>query len=133
MDHSNLFKLFPDASGSRKMENFNPSWYLLENYKNARFFAHIFKIYWYILISLNDLKRGQQNLEQRIQREEHSSKQLHKANLFPMISCVDALAQLHGQIQKEKKAQKEAGREWPLTQVIQSFGFVCTWYPALFL
>lgn len=100
LDHSTLLKYFPDASGSRKMDNFNPRWYLLENYKNA---------------SLTDLKRGLKNLEERIQREEQSSKQLHKASLFPLVSCVDALAKLQLKIQQRKRAQKEAGEQWPTT------------------
>jgi hypothetical protein len=64
---------------------------------------------------MRDLSRGLQNLEERIGREEQSSKQLHKANLFPLINCVDALALLQTKIQHEKKVQKEEGKEWPLT------------------
>jgi len=54
-------------------------------------------------------------LEERIQREDQSSKQLHKASLFPLVSCVDALAKLQSKIQQQKRAQKEAGGQWPTT------------------
>uniref|UniRef100_A0A915M6E6 Exocyst complex component 2 n=1 Tax=Meloidogyne javanica TaxID=6303 RepID=A0A915M6E6_MELJA len=55
LDHSTLLKYFPDSSGSRKMDNFNP------------------------------------------------------------LSCVDALAKLQSKIQQQKRAQKEAGGQWPTT------------------
>uniref|UniRef100_A0A914GQI7 Exocyst complex component 2 n=1 Tax=Globodera rostochiensis TaxID=31243 RepID=A0A914GQI7_GLORO len=95
MDDAGLSRLFPEGTGSRKMENFSPAWHLLENYKSA---------------SVTDLKRGMANLEKRIAREEECSKNLHKANLFLLISCVDALTSLHSQIQA-----KAISEDWPIT------------------
>lgn len=61
--------------------------------------------------SLSDLKLGMANLESRIAKEEECSKNVHKANLFPLISCVDALSSLHAKIQE--KADKN--EDWPIT------------------
>ncbi|KAL3111721.1 hypothetical protein niasHT_011008 [Heterodera trifolii] len=94
-DIASLIKLFPDGTGSRKMENFSPEWYLLENYK---------------LASVSDLKRGMANLEKQIAHEEECSKNVHKANLFLLISCVDALTSLHSKIQS-----KSTSEDWPIS------------------
>lgn len=45
--------------------------------------------------------------------EEKSSADVHRANLYSLISCVDALAALHDRLQLEKNT-----RGWPLTKNI---------------
>lgn len=36
MDYPDLVKAFPDSSGNLRMNNFNPAWFMLENYKTVR-------------------------------------------------------------------------------------------------
>lgn len=35
MDQASLMQMFPEGSGNRRMENFNPAWYLLENHRET--------------------------------------------------------------------------------------------------
>uniref|UniRef100_A0A915E8Q1 Exocyst complex component 2 n=1 Tax=Ditylenchus dipsaci TaxID=166011 RepID=A0A915E8Q1_9BILA len=97
LDHSVLSKMFPEASGNLRMENFNPAWYLLENHKFTK---------------LEDLRVGLRNLQICINKEEETSKNIHKANLNSLINCVDALSDLHLKIDGKIKADKKS---WPVT------------------
>ncbi|VDM45172.1 unnamed protein product [Toxocara canis] len=98
MDQASLMQMFPDGSGNRRMENFNPAWYLLENHRET---------------SLEDLRKGLANLTHSAKEEEKSSANVHRANLYSLISCVDALAALHDRLRLEKNT-----RGWPLTKNI---------------
>uniref|UniRef100_A0A0M3HWQ2 Exocyst complex component 2 n=1 Tax=Ascaris lumbricoides TaxID=6252 RepID=A0A0M3HWQ2_ASCLU len=98
MDQASLMQMFPEGSGNRRMENFNPAWYLLENHRET---------------SLEDLRKGLANLTRNAREEEKSSADVHRANLYSLISCVDALAALHDRLQLEKNT-----RGWPLTKNI---------------
>ncbi|KAI1724959.1 exocyst complex component sec5 domain-containing protein [Ditylenchus destructor] len=97
LDHSVLSKMFPESSGNLRMESFNPAWYLLENHK---------------FTSLSDLRHGFKSLQMSITKEEETSKNIHKANLNSLISCVDALSSLNGKISETAKQGKKS---WPVT------------------
>uniref|UniRef100_A0A914RSG7 Exocyst complex component 2 n=1 Tax=Parascaris equorum TaxID=6256 RepID=A0A914RSG7_PAREQ len=58
MDQASLMQMFPEGSGNRRMENFNPAWYLLENHRGT---------------SLEDLRKGLANLTRNAREEEKSS------------------------------------------------------------
>ncbi|KAI6232964.1 Exocyst complex component 2 [Aphelenchoides fujianensis] len=95
VSYNELSKLFPDASGNLRMDNFNPAWYLLENHKNTSF---------------KDLQRGIGNLKKEITKEHQSTNDTHKSNLYSLIDCVDALYNLHMSIESDC-----AEYGWPLT------------------
>lgn len=78
------------------MENFSPAFYLLENHKNT---------------SLEDLRRGLKHLQLEIAKDEKTTKELHKNNLYSLINCVDALNSLNSKMQQERNT-----RGWPLTK-----------------
>ncbi|VBB28147.1 unnamed protein product [Acanthocheilonema viteae] len=98
MDQTSLMQMFPEGSGNLRMENFNPAWYLLENHRETK---------------LSDLRRGLTYLTQSTKEGEKSSSDLHRANLYSLINCVDTLAALHDKMQLEKNA-----RGWPFTKNI---------------
>uniref|UniRef100_A0A7E4UPL3 Exocyst complex component 2 n=1 Tax=Panagrellus redivivus TaxID=6233 RepID=A0A7E4UPL3_PANRE len=98
MDQATLSRMFPEGSGNRRMESFSPAWYLLENHKYTK---------------LDDLRRGINHLRHEAEKEKKTSKDVHKANLFALISCVDALHQLYTRVEEEKKT-----RGWPLTTTL---------------
>ncbi|VDK45330.1 unnamed protein product [Anisakis simplex] len=103
MPQTSLMQMFPDGSGNRRMENFSPAWYLLENHRQTSF----------VLRLLDDLRKGLSNLTRNAKEEEKSNADIHRANLCSLISCVDALATLHDRVQLEKNT-----RGWPLTKNI---------------
>lgn len=47
--------------------------------------------------------------------EKKTSKDVHKANLHALISCVDALHKLYNNMDQEKKA-----KGWPLTKALNA-------------
>uniref|UniRef100_A0A915Q7Q4 Exocyst complex component 2 n=1 Tax=Setaria digitata TaxID=48799 RepID=A0A915Q7Q4_9BILA len=98
MDHTSLMQMFPEGSGNLRMENFNPAWYLLENHRETK---------------LSDLRKGLINLTRSTKEGEKNSSDLHRANLYSLINCVDTLAALHDKVQLEKNT-----RGWPLTKNI---------------
>uniref|UniRef100_A0AC34GN75 Exocyst complex component 2 n=1 Tax=Panagrolaimus sp. ES5 TaxID=591445 RepID=A0AC34GN75_9BILA len=100
LDQAVLARTFPDGSGNRRMESFTPAWYLLENHKYTK---------------IEDLRRGLENLKREAEKEKKTSKDVHKANLYALISCVDALHKLYTSIGEEKKT-----RGWPLTTTLNS-------------
>uniref|UniRef100_A0A0N5AA74 Exocyst complex component 2 n=1 Tax=Syphacia muris TaxID=451379 RepID=A0A0N5AA74_9BILA len=97
MEKSALMQMFPEGSGNLRMENFNPAWFLLENHRET---------------SLSDLRRGLESITKSV-TEEDSNADIHRANLYALISCVDALAECHSRMELEKNT-----RGWPLTQTI---------------
>ncbi|VDN39806.1 unnamed protein product [Gongylonema pulchrum] len=98
MDQTSLMQMFPDGSGNLRMENFSPAWYLIENHRETK---------------LSDLRKGLSNLILSTKEGEKSSADLHRANLYSLINCVDTLAALHDKMQIEKNT-----RGWPLTRNI---------------
>ncbi|CAD5209511.1 unnamed protein product [Bursaphelenchus xylophilus] len=97
-DATILQKAFPDSSGNLRMNNFNPAWYMLENYKSSR---------------LPEIVVGISNLKKEITKEKESSKDVHKSNLYSLIHCVDALDSLHKTIESDCEAHG-----WPLTTAV---------------
>lgn len=80
-------------------------------YISAYIFTHI-----YVFKSVfraEDLKRGLIHLRKEAEKEKKTSKDVHKTNLYALISCVDALNKLHSSIEREKKT-----RGWPLTTTL---------------
>uniref|UniRef100_A0AAF5PZT5 Exocyst complex component 2 n=1 Tax=Wuchereria bancrofti TaxID=6293 RepID=A0AAF5PZT5_WUCBA len=98
MDQTSLMQMFPEGSGNLRMENFNPAWYLLENHRETK---------------LVDLRKGLMYLTQSTKEGEKSGSDLHRANLYSLINCVDTLATLYDKMQLERNA---CG--WPLTKNI---------------
>ncbi|KAK0425378.1 hypothetical protein QR680_009169 [Steinernema hermaphroditum] len=96
LDTTSLSRLFPDGSSNRRMESFDPRYYLLESHSHTK---------------LEDLKKGVENMKQTALVEAESSKDVHKANLHSLISCVDALANFHDRLQLERNT-----RGWPLSK-----------------
>lgn len=107
--------MFPESSGNLRMESFNPAWYLLENHK---FTSYVFVFVILITLhyfSLADLRHGLKSLQMSITKEEETSKNIHKANLNSLISCVDALSSLNGKINETAKQGKNS---WPVTGIL---------------
>ncbi|VDK68125.1 unnamed protein product [Litomosoides sigmodontis] len=98
MDQTSLMQMFPEGSSNLRMENFNPAWYLLENHRETK---------------LSDLRKGLTYLTQSTKEGEKGNSDLHRANLYSLINCVDTLAALHDKMQLEKNT-----RGWPLTKNI---------------
>ncbi|MCP9258027.1 Exocyst complex component 2 [Dirofilaria immitis] len=63
--------------------------------------------------SLSDLRKGLMYLTQSTKESEKSSSDLHRANLYSLINCVDTLTTLHDKMQLERNT-----RGWPLTKNI---------------
>uniref|UniRef100_A0A1I7XH69 Exocyst complex component 2 n=1 Tax=Heterorhabditis bacteriophora TaxID=37862 RepID=A0A1I7XH69_HETBA len=89
MDNSALMREFPDSSGNLRMESFNPQWYLLENHSET---------------SIEDLQEAVKNMQINKVDEAKKSEQMHKANLYSLISCVDTLASLHDELERSNQA-----------------------------
>lgn len=89
MDQVVLSRDFPDCSGNLRMENFSPQWYLLENHADA---------------TIDDLRTAIKNMELAKQNDAKRSEEMHKANLYSLINCVDTLANLHTALEKGANA-----------------------------
>ncbi|KAK6726821.1 hypothetical protein RB195_004870 [Necator americanus] len=89
MDPALLSKMFPDGSGNIRMESFNPQWYLLEHHSET---------------SIEDLREALKNMQLAKADEAKKNEQMHKANLYSLISCVDSLAALHDELERSSKA-----------------------------
>ncbi|CAB3404404.1 unnamed protein product [Caenorhabditis bovis] len=88
IDQAILSRDFPDASGNLRMENFSSQWYLLENHADA---------------TIEDLRAAIKNMELAKQSDAKRSEEMHKANLYSLINCVDTLANLHKALEKGGK------------------------------
>jgi hypothetical protein len=60
---------------------------------------------------VDDLRRGLIHMRGMSTSLDQSAKELHKANLYSLISCVDSLAELQSKLQLERNT-----RGWPLTR-----------------
>ncbi|UMM15764.1 hypothetical protein L5515_013065 [Caenorhabditis briggsae] len=89
IDQVMLSRDFPDCSGNLRMENFSPQWYLLENHADA---------------TIEDLRTAIKNMELAKQNDAKRSEEMHKANLYSLINCVDTLANLHQALEKGQNA-----------------------------
>ncbi|CAI5441568.1 unnamed protein product [Caenorhabditis angaria] len=89
IDQSMLSRDFPDNSGNLRMENFSPQWYLLENHADA---------------TIEELRTAIKNMELAKQNDVKRSEEMHKANLYSLINCVDTLANLHQALENGKNA-----------------------------
>lgn len=65
-------------------------------------------------LSLVDLRNGLSNLECKISEGSQGNVDIHRANLYSLINCVDALAAFHDCLQIERNT-----RSWPLTKNIR--------------
>ncbi|CAI2339363.1 unnamed protein product [Caenorhabditis sp. 36 PRJEB53466] len=88
-DQGQLSLDFPDSSGNLRMENFSPQWYLLENHADA---------------TIEELRTAIKNMELAKQNDAKRSEEMHKANLYSLINCVDTLANLHQALEKGTNA-----------------------------
>lgn len=66
-----------------------------------------------LVFRLADLRKGLANLMQSAKEGEKTNTDIHRANLYSLINCVDTLASLHDRLQLEKNT-----RGWPLTRNI---------------
>lgn len=96
MDQVMLSRDFPDCSGNLRMENFSPQWYLLENHADA---------------TIDDLRTAIKNMELAKQNDAKRSEEMHKANLYSLINCVDTLANLHQALETGRNADHFAELE----------------------
>ncbi|CAI4225314.1 unnamed protein product [Auanema sp. JU1783] len=87
-DQATLQKWFPEGSGNIRMELFSPEWYLLENHADA---------------TVDELRKAIQVLEKMQDSDTKKSEELHKANLYALINCVDTLASLHDVLEENNK------------------------------
>ncbi|GMT27981.1 hypothetical protein PFISCL1PPCAC_19278, partial [Pristionchus fissidentatus] len=88
MDLGLLERQFGTAtSGNLRMENFDPNFYLLENYFDA---------------TLDQLREGIINLENAKVDQEKKNEERHRAHLYSLINCVSTLANLHVQLEEHK-------------------------------
>ncbi|VDM71264.1 unnamed protein product, partial [Strongylus vulgaris] len=89
LDQGFLSKMFPDGSGNIRMESFNPQWYLLEHHSET---------------PIEELREAIENMKMAKADETKKSEQMHKANLYSLINCVDSLAALHDELERSNKA-----------------------------
>lgn len=89
MDPALLAKMFPDSSGNIRMESFNPQWYLLEHHSET---------------PIDELREALKMMQNAKADEAKKSEQMHKANLYSLINCVDSLALLHDEFERSNKA-----------------------------
>uniref|UniRef100_A0A0N5B214 Exocyst complex component 2 n=1 Tax=Strongyloides papillosus TaxID=174720 RepID=A0A0N5B214_STREA len=94
-DNAYLSKKFPNCSGNIRSENFSPAWFILQNHRDS---------------DLDMLRKGVMYMKKKVKGEEEKLKDRHKANLYSLVSCVDALYALHTRLKSEKNT-----RGWPLT------------------
>ncbi|CAJ0944582.1 unnamed protein product, partial [Mesorhabditis belari] len=80
---------YPDGSSNLRMESFNPQLYLLEYHMDS---------------SLQCLREGLKNIELDKRSEAKNEEEMHKANLYSLINCVDSLAALHNELESAHKA-----------------------------
>ncbi|KAK8769331.1 hypothetical protein V5799_014204 [Amblyomma americanum] len=83
-----LRQLFPEGSGNLLSENFNPTWYLLENYNSTSF---------------NDLKAGLQSLKRKVGQMQEGPSSFLKSNVNAIVICLDVLHDLQKAMEKDKQ------------------------------
>uniref|UniRef100_A0A8R1DWW7 Exocyst complex component 2 n=1 Tax=Caenorhabditis japonica TaxID=281687 RepID=A0A8R1DWW7_CAEJA len=84
-----LFICGVDCLPTMKMENFSPQWYLLEITRTRQ---------------LKSFELRSKNMELSKQNDAKRSEEMHKANLYSLINCVDTLANLHQALEKGQNA-----------------------------
>ncbi|VDN23970.1 unnamed protein product [Cylicostephanus goldi] len=109
LDPAFLSKMFPDGSGNIRMESFNPQWYLLEHHSET---------------PIEELREAIENMKVAKADEAKKNEQMHKANLYSLINCVDSLAALHDELERSNKAGEFAVIKQIGSQVMQS-GHMC--------
>lgn len=83
-----LRQLFPEGSGNLLSENFNPTWYLLENYNSTSF---------------NDLKAGLLSLKRKVGQLQEGPSSFLKSNVNAIVICLDVLHDLQKAMEKDKQ------------------------------
>ncbi|KFM81967.1 Exocyst complex component 2, partial [Stegodyphus mimosarum] len=84
-----LQELFPDGSGDILSQNFEPTWYLLENHHGARF---------------DDLKTGLAFLRRKVMTHDEGPLAFMKSNVSSIMSCLEALETLKSTLEKDVQA-----------------------------
>lgn len=75
-----LAEIFPESSGNMTLENFSPSWYLLENHHNTGF---------------EDLKAGLAHMKRRATQRSEGPIAFVKSNLSSTLDCLDSLEAMY--------------------------------------
>lgn len=83
-----LRQLFPEGSGNLLSENFNPTWYLLENYNSTSF---------------SDLKAGLMSLKRKVGQLQEGPSSFLKSNVNAIVICLDILHELQKAMEKDKQ------------------------------
>lgn len=83
-----LRQLFPEGSGNLLSENFNPTWYLLENYNSTNF---------------SDLKAGLMSLRRKVGQLQEGPSSFLKSNVNAIVICLDVLHELQKAMEKDKQ------------------------------
>lgn len=83
-----LRQLFPEGSGNLLSENFNPTWYLLENYNSTSF---------------SDLKAGLMSLKRKVGQLQEGPSSFLKSNVNAIVICLDVLHELQKAMEKDKQ------------------------------
>lgn len=64
------------------------------------------------------------NLRREAEKEKKTSKDVHKSNLYALISCIDTLNELYLKLEEERKKS-----DWPLTTTlnikVRLYCFIC--------
>lgn len=84
-----LQELFPEGSGDILSQNFEPTWYLLENHHGARF---------------DDLKTGLAFLRRKVMTHDEGPLAFMKSNVSSIMSCLEALETLKSTLEKDVQA-----------------------------
>ncbi|CAJ0570138.1 unnamed protein product, partial [Mesorhabditis spiculigera] len=101
-DIGHLSMEYPDASSNLRMESFSPQLYMLEYHLDS---------------SLDQLRAGLVNLDREKLSEVKKTEEMHKANLYSLISCVDSLAALHVELAEAKETGEFAVIKQIATQI----------------
>lgn len=75
-----LAEIFPESSGNMSLENFSPSWYLLENHHNTSF---------------EDLKAGLAHMKRQAGQRSEGPIAFVKSNLSSTLDCLDSLEAMY--------------------------------------
>lgn len=78
-----LQEMIPDGSGNTNLENFEPTWYLLENHQKTSF---------------DDLKRGLVHLKHKLEHFDSGPFTFAKNNLSTFFQCLDTLTDVNSKI-----------------------------------
>lgn len=102
-----LRESFPEGSGNLLSENFNPTWYLMENYNGTSF---------------SDLKAGLASLRRKVGQQQEGPSSFLKSNVNAIVICLDVLQELQKAMEKDKQEMGSDLTEKLYCAVVKSSG-----------